>query len=112
MGFKEVKTKEKNNIMEGKIACPNCGSTDTIASNVTAGILGIGAIFCLLATSISMWIPIIGWIATPIFGMGTIICFIGYIVTLLGMKYTFYCKSCEKKYKISKTEYMKLSKNK
>ena len=110
MGFKEVKAKEKNNFMKGKVACPNCGSTDTIASNATAGVLVVGAIFCFLATGVSIWIPIIGWIVTPIFGIGTVICFVGYIVTLLGMKYTLYCKSCEKKYKIGKIEYIKLSK--
>lgn len=109
MGFKEIKKKDKN-IMQGKVKCPNCGSMETIASNVTAGTLGVLSIFCFLASCISIWIPIIGWIATPIFILGAFGCFIGFVITLLGMKYTFYCKSCEKKYKISKSEYIKLSK--
>lgn len=110
MGFKEIKNKTDKNILVGKVSCPACGSTDTIASNAAAGLWGTITIICFLGFCFSIWIPIIGWITTPFFAIGFIISLIVWIVTAVALKYTFYCKDCNKKYKISKKEYFKLAK--
>lgn len=100
----------KKNDLKQKIKCKNCGCSDVVVSNATAGLLGVGFIFFLLATSCSMWIPLVGLILVPIFFIATVICLVGFVVTLLGMKYNVYCKGCNSKYKVSKREYIKLSK--
>lgn len=100
----------KKNEMKSNINCKNCGCSDVVVSNVTPGLLLIGFIMCLLIASVSIWIPLLGLIIAPIFFIGATACFIGCILTILGMKYTLYCKGCNKKYKISKREYIKLNK--
>ncbi|MEG2787331.1 MAG: hypothetical protein RR942_05865 [Romboutsia sp.] len=100
----------KKNEMKSNINCKNCGCSDVVVSNVTPGLLLIGSIICFLIASGIIWIPVLGLIIALFFIIGAIVCFIGCILTILGMKYTLYCKGCNKKYKISKREYIKLNK--
>ncbi len=112
MKIREIESKKDKNILEGTVECPNCHSKDTIASNETALKLLAYSIACFLGLIIAVWIPIIGWLLAPVLFISSIILFISFIVTLLGMNYTLYCKKCNKKFKIKKSDYFKLAKDK
>jgi hypothetical protein len=79
MGFKEVKKKEKrkgtNFGMKKSVPCPSCGSVETLVFNKIAAASGMLAIFSFLGFAISIWIPILGWITAPIFGVVSAVAF-------------------------------------
>ncbi|WP_195238690.1 hypothetical protein [Romboutsia sp. 1001285H_161024_C4] len=108
--FKEVKP--KGNIMKGAVACPNCESKNTSASNEIGMKIGVGLLICFLSMCISTVIPFIGLIAFPLFGIGTVLFFIAFLIVAFGGKYTLSCHECGKKYKIGKIEYTMMAKNK
>lgn len=103
--------KNKNNKYAGKIECPECKSMNTVASSLSTNALGIFVI-CLLSFSVSLWIPILGWIAAPIFLIMAFVALVSAILGIFTKQYTFVCQDCKSKYKIDKSEYNDIVKNK
>lgn len=100
--MKEIKNKNAVN-------CPKCGKEATMKS--TSSQLMYGAFICLLSLSVSLWIPIVGWICTPIFAILTIILFISSILAKIQGGAMIECKECNSKYNITKQEYKRMKSN-
>ncbi|MEF2902126.1 MAG: hypothetical protein U0N84_11855 [Terrisporobacter sp.] len=109
--FKKVE-KNKNNIFVGKVKCPECKSINTVASNNMANYSLLTFIICSIGFSISLIIPFLGWIAAPIFLLISLGSIVTLILSTLTKEYTFKCNDCESEYKIKKSEYKDLVKNK
>ena len=109
--FKKVE-KNKNNIFIGKVECPECKSMNTTANNNMATSSFATIFICFLCFSISIWIPILGWIVAPTFALVGIGSLIPLVLSIFTKEYTFVCNDCTAKYKINKSEYKNLVKNK
>ena len=94
--MKEIKIKNM-------VACPKCGKEATICS--TSNSMFIWMIVSLLCFGVSVWIPVLGWICTPIFIIMAIIFFIAAIIGLFTGGAKIECKKCNSKYKLTKEEY-------
>lgn len=103
--------KNKNNKYAGKIECPECKSMNTVASSFSTNSLSI-FIICVLGFSVSLWIPILGWICAPILLIMAFVALVSAILGIFTKQYTFMCNDCKSKYKIDKSEYNEIVKNK
>lgn len=81
--------------------CPHCGGTNTRL--VKAG-YGCYLVAEIIGFSISLWLPIIGWMLLPIFVIAMIVTA---LMMLVGKKdYHFYCDDCKKSFdKMEKDQY-------
>ena len=60
----------------------------------------VGRVFCcIVCCSISLWIPILGWILAPIFAITALFAWMG------GTKYSAKCKDCGHEIVITKQHY-------
>lgn len=81
--------------MEREIQCPNCGSMAVNKVNTYAGL----AILLLLTCGVLMWIPILGWVATPV----AFLLFVGFsIAGLASKKRKATCKTCNFSWEVDK----------
>ncbi len=114
-GFQKVKTAKAKNIYVGKVPCPECRSLNTRAASPAATFVGSGAVMTtssLIAFSISLWIPILGWIMLIPFGVGILL---GLAMSVMGAvlmpfmnTLTFRCADCGSVQKIKNSEYKAL----
>lgn len=102
--LKKVETNNKSKYI-GKMKCPECNSMNTRANNKTAVTGIIGIIVCSIGSFISLLIPFIGWIATPIFILGAVASVIMLVLSAFTKTYTLVCLDCNAKYTIDKKEY-------
>lgn len=117
-GFVKVKTSKENDELVGKVACPQCGSLETEASNPASKSAAASFTFAfmsLLGLSVSFWIPIVGWFLIPVFAIfiglgiaGGIVFGISSVVVV--KEYKFKCNACESLHKINIKEYKELAK--
>lgn len=94
---------------KNRVICPKCGkeaSMKTISSQLL-----YGAFICLLSLSVSLWIPILGWMCVPIFAILTVILFISSILAKFQGSAIIECEECKSKFNVSKTEYKKMKSN-
>ncbi|WP_343004163.1 hypothetical protein [Clostridium sp. 2218st1_F5_2218SCRN_220325] len=71
--------------------CSYCGATNT---SVVKGGSGVRCILYFLGFSVSIWIPILGWILAPFLFIGALISFFH---TIFEKKsYSFFCNVCKR----------------
>lgn len=116
VGFQKVQTARTKNIYVGKVPCPECGSLNTRAVSLAASVAGVGAVIMtssLIAFSVCLWIPILGWLLLVPFGIGILlglaISAVGSLLMLFMRTLTFTCAECGAAYKIGSKEYKALA---
>lgn len=91
---------------KNKATCPKCGK-EAIVKTMWSQLL-YGAVICILSFGVSLWIPIIGWICSPIFIIIGGILFLSSILAFIQGSAIMECEECKSKFNISKSEYKKM----
>ena len=84
--MKEVKN-------QNKVRCPICGKEATLTSHAMISVSY--AVLSILGLSVSVWIPIVGWICAPIFLIMAIVFSLRAIITSGA---TIKCNHCNSEY--------------
>lgn len=91
--MKEVKN-------QNKVICPKCGKEATLTSRAMISVSY--AILSILGLSVSVWIPIFGWVCAPIFLIIAIVFSVRAITTGGAI---IKCNHCNSEYILNKDEY-------